>query len=68
MDAPPLHERTFSRTLPHKRGWYRAVIGMGLTHHCLSAHLHCDILPVIRQYPKRGGQSLVCPRFWSWWR
>jgi len=35
MDAPPLHERTFSRTLPHKRGWCRAVIGMGLAHHCL---------------------------------
>jgi hypothetical protein len=35
MDAPPLHERTFSRTLPHKRGRCRAAIGMGLAHHCL---------------------------------
>ena len=35
MNAPPLHERTFSRTLPHKRGWCRAVIGMGFAHHYL---------------------------------
>jgi hypothetical protein len=35
MDAPPLHERTFSRTLPHKRGRCRAVIGMGFSHHYL---------------------------------
>jgi hypothetical protein len=35
MDAPPLHERTFSRTLPHKRGRCRVAIGMGFAHHCL---------------------------------
>src|SRR5215471_2189413 len=35
MDAPPLHDRTFPRTLPHKCGWRRVAIGMGLAHHCL---------------------------------
>jgi hypothetical protein len=35
MDAPPLHDRTFPRTLPHKCGRRRVAIGMGLAHHCL---------------------------------
>src|SRR5215468_1824897 len=34
MDAPPLHDRTFPRTLPHKCGRRWAAIGMGLAHHC----------------------------------
>jgi hypothetical protein len=33
-DVPPLHERTFSRSLPRKRGRCREAIGMGFAHHC----------------------------------
>ena len=32
--SPPLHERTFSRSLPRKRGRCREAIGMGFAHHC----------------------------------
>src|SRR5580692_385928 len=35
MDAPPLDERTFPRSLPRKRGRCREAIGMGLAYHCL---------------------------------
>jgi hypothetical protein len=52
MDAPPLHDRTFPRTLPHKCGWRRVAIGMGLAHHCLYLNLHFYIISEIRQYPK----------------
>ncbi len=33
-DVPPLHERTFARSLPRKRGRCREAIGMGFAHHC----------------------------------
>jgi hypothetical protein len=33
-DVPPLHERTFPRSLPRKRGRRREAIGMGFAHHC----------------------------------
>ena len=33
-DVPPLHERTFPRSLPRKRGRCREAIGMGFAHHC----------------------------------
>jgi hypothetical protein len=52
MDEPPLHDRTFPRTLPHKRGQCWAVIGMGLAHHCLYLGQHSYIISEIRQYPK----------------
>ena len=32
---PPLHERTFPRSLPRERGRCREAIGMGFAHHCL---------------------------------
>ncbi len=32
--SPPLHERTFARSLPRRRGRCREAIGMGLAHHC----------------------------------
>ena len=33
--SPPLHERTFPRSLPRKRGRCREAIGMGFAHHYL---------------------------------
>ena len=63
IDAPPLHERTFSRTLPHKGGRCQAGIGMGFAHHLFVTHLHCYIIPEIRQYPKVVGRPGVNPGF-----
>ena len=63
IDAPPLHERTFSRTLPHKGGRCQAAIGMGFAHHLFVTHLHCYIIPEIRQYPKVVGRPGVKPGF-----
>ena len=54
-DVPPLHDRTFPRTLPHKCGRRREAIGMGLAHHLFIAHVHCYIISEIRQYPKVVG-------------
>src|SRR5216683_4196025 len=51
-DVPPLHERTFPRSLPRKRGRCREAIGMGFAHHYFVAHLHCGIITAIRQYQK----------------
>jgi hypothetical protein len=36
-DMPPLHERTFPRSLPRKRGRCREAIGMGFAHHCCNS-------------------------------
>src|SRR5215469_2310308 len=62
MDAPPLHERTFSRTLPRKRGWCRAVIGMGLAHHCLYLSLlhHSCNSSIPKSGGRAGSQTRIC--------
>ena len=52
MDAPPLHERTFPRSLPRKRGRRREAIGMGFAHHCVYLTFHSHMILEIRQYPK----------------
>jgi hypothetical protein len=48
----PLHERTFPRSLPRKRGRCREAIGMGFAHHCVYLNLHSHMILEIRQYPK----------------
>jgi hypothetical protein len=50
--SPPLHERTFPRSLPRKRGRCREAIGMGLAHHCVYLSFHSHMILEIRQYPK----------------
>jgi hypothetical protein len=50
--SPPLHERTFPRSLPHKRGRCREAIGMGFAHHCVYLSFHSHMISEIRQYPK----------------
>jgi len=49
---PPLHERTFPRTLPRKRGRRREAIGMGFAHHCVDLTFHSHMILEISQYPK----------------
>jgi len=44
-DMPPLHERTFARSLPRKRGWCREAIGMGLAYHLLDLSYHFGMSP-----------------------
>ena len=62
-DVPPLHERTFARTLPHKRGRCREAIGMGFAHHCVYLTFHSHMILEIRQYPKVVGRPGVKPGF-----
>ena len=50
--SPPLHERTFPRSLPRKRGRCREAIGMGFAHHCVYLTFHSHMILEIRQYPK----------------
>jgi hypothetical protein len=50
--SPPLHERTFPRSLPHKRGRCREAIGMELAHHCVYLSFHFHMILETRQYPK----------------
>jgi hypothetical protein len=52
MDRPRLHEHTFPRSLPHKRGRCREAIGMGLAYHCVYLSFYFYIILEIRQYPK----------------
>ena len=54
---PPLHERTFARSLPRKRVWCREAIGMGLAYHCVYLNFYSYIILEIRQYPKVAGTS-----------
>src|SRR5205823_9379695 len=49
---PPLHERTFPRSLPREGGRCREAIGMGLAHHCVYLTFHSHMILEIRQYPK----------------
>lgn len=49
MDPPPLHVRTFPRTLPHKCGWRRVAIGMGLARHLLKLNYYSGMSLWIRQ-------------------
>jgi hypothetical protein len=62
-DVPPLHERTFARSLPRKRGRCREAIGMGFAHHCVYLTFHSHIISRIRQDPKVGGGPGVNPGF-----
>ena len=57
--SPPLHERTFPRSLPRKRGRCREAIGMGLAYHCVYLSFYSYIILEIRQYPKVVGFA-VC--------
>jgi hypothetical protein len=50
--SPPLHERTFPRSLPRKHGRCREVIGMGFAHHCVYLNFHSHMISGIRQYQK----------------
>src|SRR5258708_31398042 len=47
---PPLHERTFPRSLLRGRSWRREAIGMGLAHHCFNLNYHCCMILEIRQH------------------
>jgi hypothetical protein len=75
--SPPLHERTFSRSLPRKRGRCREAIGMGFAHHCgtqLSLWHHFANSSIAKSGPKwlcerplaltpRGKARSLLPRF-----
>src|SRR5260370_2206256 len=50
--SPPLHERTFPRSLPRKRGRCREAIGMGFAYHCVYLSFHSHMIFEIRQYPR----------------
>jgi hypothetical protein len=63
MDAPPLHERTFPRSLPHKRGRCREAIGMGLAHHRVYLTFHSHMILEIRQYPEWWGNFWLVVNF-----
>jgi hypothetical protein len=57
-DVPPLHERTFARSLPRRRGRCREAIGMGFAHHYVYLNYHSGTTPLIRQYPKVVGDRI----------
>jgi hypothetical protein len=58
--SPPLHERTFPRSLPRKRGRCREAIGMGFAHHYVYLSFYFYIILEIRQYP--GTASMLGAR------
>jgi hypothetical protein len=61
--TPPLHERTFPRSLPHKRGRCREAIGMGFAYHCVYLSFHFHMILEIRQYPKVTVTAIACILF-----